>query len=292
MGCAASTTASVPAQQPPAGQQMPIEVMQQQQQPNARPVAVNQLQRPGGNPGQPTPAASSEGNLKSAPVIKSLVDLKREEGCTIENGQEGCFVRLKFSSLTAGEVIAYFDVKETTVDEKTMPELEATQVSQQRFSPGSGQSARLLLCKDQLLAGAFVEAKDKHQLVIELKADSSDPKAISLQRSYLKLNSENTSAQVTAQKVKLGNAVRSLQALYGTLPNPKTAIGSTAPDASGDAEGGECVICLSKPREVAILRCRHVCLCRSCATITSSTWSFQCPVCRGRVAAMIGIEAG
>lgn len=285
MGCAASTTASAPAQQPQPGQQAVEVVAQQQQQPNARPVAMNQLQRP---PGQQQPPANRGSNLQNAPIIKSLVDLKRE-CCTIESGKDGCFVRLKFTSLTAGEVIAYFNVKDPSSDEKTLAELEATQVSRQRFSPGSSQVARLLLCKD-LESGlvGFTEAKDKHQLVIELKADSSDSKAISVQRSCLKLNSDNTAAQVTAQKVRCGTAVRTLQALYGTMPNPKGNVDNSA--SLGDAEGGECVICLSKPREVAILHCRHVCLCRSCATITSSTWSFQCPVCRGRVAAMIAIE--
>lgn len=263
---------------------------QQQQQPNARPVAMNQLQRPAG---QQQPAANRGGNLKNAPIIRSLVDLAREN-CVIESGKDGCFVRLKFSSLSAGEVTVYFNATEAADDGKTMPELQASQVSRQQFSAGSSQSARLLLCKD-LEAGlaGFTEAKDKHQVVIELKADSSDPKAIGLQRSCLKLNSDNTSASVTMQKIQCGNAVRTLQALYGTMPSLKDGQqGTESSNSIGDAEGGECVICLSKPREVTILHCRHVCLCRSCATITSSTWSFQCPVCRGRVAAMVGLEGG
>lgn len=293
MGCAASTTASVPAQQPAAGQQVAGDAAAQQQQPNARPVAMNQLQRPAGQQ-PPAQANRGQGNLKNAPIIRSLVDLARE-ACVIESGKDGCFVRLKFSALSAGEVITYFNVTESSAadDGKTMPELQASQVSRQQFSAGSSQAARLYLCKDLEadLAG-FTEAKDKHPLVIELKADSSDPKAITMQRSCLKLNSDNTGAQVTVQKIRCGTAVRTLQALYGTMPSPKDVGRVDSGTSLGDAEGGECVICLSKPREVAILHCRHVCLCRSCATITSSTWSFQCPVCRGRVAAMVGLEGG
>lgn len=285
MGCAASTTASVPAQtSPPTGQQ---------QQPAARPVNANQIRPQGaaGPPGGPGPPQQPRHNLTDAPIIRSLVDLKRED-CTIENGQDGSYVRLRFSSLTAGEVSVYFNVREMSSDENSMAELEASQVSKQNFSPGSAQLARLFLCKDisAALEGWDDKAKDKHHMVIELRAESSDPRAITVQRSCLKLNGESTSAQVTLQKVQCGTAVRTLQALYGTMPNPKR------PDAaaqSGDPESGECVICLSKPREVAILHCRHVCLCRSCATITSSTWSFQCPVCRGRVASMCGlVESG
>lgn len=293
MGCAASTTASSPAQQQqqqqPIGHQT-IDVAAQQQ-PNSRPVAMNQLQRPP----QPQQPPASRGSLREAPLIRSLVDLAREK-CVIQNGEDGCFAKLTFSSLTTGEVIAYFNATEEVQadDGKTMPRLQASQVSRQQFSAGSSQVARLFLCKDVAagLAG-FTEDKSKHQVVVELKADSTDFRAITMQRSFLKLNSDSTSAQVTGQKVRCGTAVRTLQALYGTMPCPKD-VGRSGMDSTSslgnDAEGSECVICLSKPREVAILHCRHVCLCRSCATITSSTWSFQCPVCRGRVAAMVAVE--
>lgn len=282
MGCAASTTAQSPGQQ---GAPPPIP-----QQSTARPVAVTQLpqQRPGHQP----PANANRGpNVRNAPIIKSLVDLKKE-GCTIEKSQEGCYVRLVFSSAVAGEVIVYFNVRESQeASNDAMPELQASKVSRQRFDAGNGQSARLLLSEDmQADLSSFKEAKDAHHIVIELKADLVDPKAITLQRSCLKLNSEHTAAQVAHQKVLCGTTVRKLEAMYGTMPHPKNARSSEA-SLGGDSEGGECVICLSKPREVAILHCRHVCLCRGCATITSSTWSFQCPVCRGRVAAMVGIEA-
>jgi hypothetical protein len=218
------------------------------------------------------------------------VDLKRED-CVLETSKDGCFVRLKFTSLVAGEVIAHFMVKEKSTDDKTMSELEAKQVSQQRFAQGSAQAVRLFLCEDLAagLKGYDEKAKDRHHLVIDLKAETIDPRAVTWQRSCLKLSSESQTAQVTQQKVQCGTAVRKFEALYGTLPNPR--MGARASENSGnDAEGGECVICLSKPREVAILHCRHVCLCRGCATITSSTWSFQCPVCRGRVAAMTTVK--
>lgn len=289
MGCAASTTASAPAQQPPAGHQA-VDVAAQQQQPNARPVTMNQLQRqPPGQ--QQQPSANRGGNLKSAPLIQSLVDLAREK-CVIESGQDGCFAKLTFSSLAAGEVIAYFNVTVAADadDGKTMPELQYSQVSRQQFSAGSSQVARLFLCEDVAALTSFTEDKGKHQLVVDLKADSSNARAITMQRSCLKVNGDHTAAQVTLQKVRCGTAVRTLEALYGTMPMPSGT--ESANSVGSDAEGGECVICLSKPREVTILHCRHVCLCRSCATITSSTWSFQCPVCRGRVAAMVGIEGG
>jgi hypothetical protein len=288
MGCGGSTTASAPPAS--GGQAETVQPQaQQQQQPGARPVATNQLDR---LPGQ-QPQAGQQDNCKSAPIVKSLVDLKRES-CSVEKTKDGIYIKLKFSSLSDGEVIAHFNVTEkAAADSKSMSSLDAAQVSKQSFSSGLGQNAKLFLCKD-LEAGLanFKEAKDhsRHQVVIDLKADSSSSEspAVNLQRSCLKLNGDNTAFQVTAQKVRCGQVIRTLEALYGTMPRAGAMEASNS--SGGDAESGECVICLSKPREVAILHCRHVCLCRSCAKITSSTWSFQCPVCRGRVAAMVHAE--
>lgn len=81
-----------------------------------------------------------------------------------------------------------------------------------------------------------------------------------------------------------------MQNLFGAVMPPYAK--------TDDFEGGtgdpnlpqECVVCLTAPREVAVLHCKHVCLCKPCASVTSSTWSYQCPICRGRVAAFVGIE--
>mmetsp|Transcript_33007 Transcript_33007/g.60111 ORF Transcript_33007/g.60111 Transcript_33007/m.60111 type:complete len:285 (+) Transcript_33007:156-1010(+) len=281
MGCAASTTAQAPTQ-PQAGQQASVQIVSSSgQQPSARPVAATQMRTP------PQQNAQRGPNLTNASIIRSLVSLKRED-CSIERAQEGHFLKLKVSSASGGEVVVFFLAKVAGEDGgKDLPELEANQVSRQTFSRGSSQAFRVFLCKDLSASlEGFKEDKERYTLVVDLRADSSDARAITVERSFLKLNSEGTSAQIVSQMVKCGSAIRTLQALYGTLPNPRLGRENT----SGDPESGECVICLSKPREVAILHCRHVCLCRSCATITSSTWSFQCPVCRGRVAAMVGTE--
>jgi len=80
-----------------------------------------------------------------------------------------------------------------------------------------------------------------------------------------------------------------MQQLFGAVMPPYA---NTDAWAGGGApnEPQECVVCLTAPREVAVLHCKHVCLCKPCASVTSSTWSYQCPICRGRVAAFVGIE--
>jgi len=54
----------------------------------------------------------------------------------------------------------------------------------------------------------------------------------------------------------------------------------------------ECVICLSEEREIAILPCRHLCLCTHCAQSFFQRQSYRCPVCRVRVENMLRISLG
>lgn len=210
------------------------------------------------------------------------MSLQREK-CAIERDQQGYHLRFHLSALTSGEAKAFFLASGADVGSSfEMPKAE--QVGSHRFEAGKSQSGRLFLCQDlRRSLEDFGEAQDAHQLVLDLRADSGDPSSITAQRSLLRFL-EGDALQVTRQLVQCGAAVRSLDALYGTLPNPRRKEGEA------EAEGGDCVICLSKPREVVILHCKHVCLCMSCAQITSSTWSHQCPVCRGRVAAMVGLD--
>jgi len=244
-------------------------------------------QRPGQAPAAQQPAASE--TMKSAPLVKSLVALHRGR-CSVEKDGKGCFLKAGFMASVAGEAVVYFRAAGLSDDSLEAP--EAQQVTRQRFEAGNAQLLRLFLCADDVRSGldGFTEEDGKHQLVLDLRADSADANSVTVQRTALKVPEEGDNLQVVKQWVQCGSNVRCLGALYGTLPNPtkRTSVDSTA--SSGDADGGDCVICLSKPRDVVILHCRHVCLCTACAKITSSTWSFQCPVCRGRVAAMVGLD--
>lgn len=238
---------------------------------------------------QASHATQSRDTVKTAPIVKSFVALQREK-CSMEKDSQGCFIKFFCSALQPGEATAYFRASGTDSDGSSFPVPQAEQVSTQRFEAGNSQSCRLFLCAnlDKGLEG-FEDEEEKYQLVLDLQVSSNESQVITAQRSIFKFTEEGT-PQVVKQLVQCGPIVRCLDALYGTLPNPSR--GNTTPGGTtGSAdEGGDCVICLCKPREVVILHCRHVCLCKGCAEVTSSTWSFQCPVCRGRVAAMVGIE--
>lgn len=49
-----------------------------------------------------------------------------------------------------------------------------------------------------------------------------------------------------------------------------------------------CVICITDPKTVALLPCRHLCLCQNCATILRQQ-SNKCPMCRSIVDSIIQV---
>lgn len=288
MGCAAVTaTATHSVQQSSAARTPQYPPQAFQAAGGASHHAQQQHQQHNQRPGQAPPQRSAATEtMKSAPLVKSLVALHRER-CYLEKDGKGCFLLVSCMAGVPGEAVAYFHAAGAREDSLEAPS-EAQQVSRQGFDKGNAQQLRLFLCADDSSLKGFTEEDGKHQLVLDLRANSADANSVTVQRSVLKIPEDGDSLQVVKQWVQCGSAVRSLGALYGTMPNPKRLMEGTA--SSGDADGGDCVICLSKPRDVVILHCRHVCLCTACAKITSSTWSFQCPVCRGRVAAMVGLD--
>ena len=54
--------------------------------------------------------------------------------------------------------------------------------------------------------------------------------------------------------------------------------------------GGECVICMSEPRDTLILPCRHLCLCQLCAD-SLRYQANNCPICRAPFRALLQIRA-
>lgn len=85
--------------------------------------------------------------------------------------------------------------------------------------------------------------------------------------------------QVFAQKLQYGGNCFVLHEVFGVAS--KRA-------ADNDAESGnsECVICLTEPRDTAVLPCRHMCFCKHCAGIVRLQCD-RCPVCRQKVKSLL-----
>jgi hypothetical protein len=53
----------------------------------------------------------------------------------------------------------------------------------------------------------------------------------------------------------------------------------------------ECVVCMSAPKDMAVLPCRHLCMCTACATNHHAS-SDKCPICRQQVQGLVQLTLG
>lgn len=84
-------------------------------------------------------------------------------------------------------------------------------------------------------------------------------------------------------------------AASGDTPTTAASSGEADANAAGaavdevDAPGSECVVCLSDPREVFVLPCRHLCLCADCAP-DYKRQANRCPICRKTIVQMVRLR--
>lgn len=83
------------------------------------------------------------------------------------------------------------------------------------------------------------------------------------------------------QRARCGAQIIEMKEIYGLEER------DAAP--SEDAAARECVICLTEPRAVAVLPCRHLCLCTSCAPQFKYT-QYRCPVCREGIVGLLQLK--
>ncbi|CAN6346961.1 unnamed protein product [Urochloa humidicola] len=76
-----------------------------------------------------------------------------------------------------------------------------------------------------------------------------------------------------------------LQEIFGLVNSTEEDVA----DADADDPGKECVICLTEPRDTAVMPCRHLCLCSECAK-TLRFQSNKCPICRQPVEKLMEIK--
>ncbi|KAM7459285.1 hypothetical protein LguiA_036728 [Lonicera macranthoides] len=65
-------------------------------------------------------------------------------------------------------------------------------------------------------------------------------------------------------------------------------IGNSAEDFNDNDSGKECVICMTEPKDTAVLPCRHMCMCSECAKALR-VQSNKCPICRQTIEELMEI---
>ncbi|KAG4929246.1 hypothetical protein JHK82_046309 [Glycine max] len=69
----------------------------------------------------------------------------------------------------------------------------------------------------------------------------------------------------------------------------ETTRSSTAADFDDNDPGKECVICMTEPKDTAVLTCRHMCMCGDCAKALRPQ-SNKCLICRQPIEELIEIK--
>ena len=97
---------------------------------------------------------------------------------------------------------------------------------------------------------------------------------------------ESRVVEVVKRQIEFGGRVLDLHVVFGlgAQQNGDNKTGSV------DDEGANCVVCLSEPRTIAILPCRHCCLCEDCSDSFVKSQA-SCPICRGQIGSLMKFTA-
>ncbi|CAN6351112.1 unnamed protein product [Urochloa humidicola] len=103
--------------------------------------------------------------------------------------------------------------------------------------------------------------------------------------AVLEKNNNDLRVKVVKQILWIDGVRYELQEIFGLVSSTEEDVA----DADADDAGKECVICLSEPRDTAVMPCRHLCLCSECAK-TLRFQSNKCPICRQPVEKLMEIK--
>jgi len=128
---------------------------------------------------------------------------------------------------------------------------------------GTFYSGDTLLVKEQV-------DFDKTPLAIVLKLNTSGFQLVSV---TLHKDSEDggLSPHEVVREIKFQDRFMSLHEIYGM-------------------ENSSCVVCLTNPKDTALIPCRHMCLCLECAQEFKKNYS-SCPICREPVNSFLQIKS-
>ncbi|KAL0457274.1 UNVERIFIED_CONTAM: putative E3 ubiquitin-protein ligase LUL4 [Sesamum latifolium] len=66
-------------------------------------------------------------------------------------------------------------------------------------------------------------------------------------------------------------------------------LGKSGSGFNDNGSGKDCVICMTEPKDIAVLPCRHMCMCSDCAKALRLQ-SNKCPICREVIEALLEIK--
>ncbi|XP_058077772.1 probable E3 ubiquitin-protein ligase LUL4 [Magnolia sinica] len=240
---------------------------------------------------------------QKATTVRNVVNLHKE---TIrlevdERNPDSHLVSFTFDAVVDGSITIYYFAKEGTncSFSPQYPDITPVRIP---FQKGLGQKLRQpsgtgidlgFFALDDLLKPA---PDDVYPLVISAEACSSPsfptdeqlaqspPTHAQITQAVIeKKHNEPFQVKVIKQILRFDGVRYELRELFGMV-NPSEA------EFDDSDPGKECVICLSEPKDTAVLPCRHVCMCSECAKVLRLQ-SNKCPICRQPVEQLIEIKA-
>lgn len=140
-----------------------------------------------------------------------------------------------------------------------------------------------------LVIRAQISAKDSQQVLTssaEEDIGAALPKSVNSQVTHAvieKKDDGDCKVRVLRQIIWVDGVRYEMKEIYGI----ENAVDRSEYDE--DDFGKECVICMSEPRDTAVMPCRHMCMCNGCASSFKSQMN-RCPICRQPVESLLKIE--
>ncbi|KAI4322253.1 hypothetical protein L6164_021964 [Bauhinia variegata] len=252
---------------------------------NPAPLPTNSVDGPYSSP------SSSYVEHQKAVTIRNDVNIKKET-LRIEPDEDnpGNFlVAFSFDATAPGSITVMFFAKETTDGRLiAVKNIMLKQVSMpfqqglsQKFKQPSGTGIDFSVLEDTELE----KEGDMEVYPLVLKAETDGNSSHNCQvtlASFERREKGEYEVQVMKQILWVKGQRYELQEIYG--------IGNTGDgDLDGNDSGRECVICLSEPRDITVLPCRHMCMCSGCAKLLRSHTD-SCPICRHPVERLMEIK--
>ncbi|KAL9688781.1 hypothetical protein QQ045_033205 [Rhodiola kirilowii] len=241
---------------------------------------------------------------QSAKKVKNYVNV-RKDSVKIEADERNpdhFLVSFKFDAELDGSITIYYfakvedDCKISSLFPKayTPAKVPFKKGSGQKFQQASGTGFDLGFFELDDLAKPS-PAEDVFPLVIaaetSMPTDGQPDEQMPIKYPHMQITQgvlikKDTGFHVKVMKqILLIDEVRyELRDLFGTESS------STPESSKDDSDAGkECVICLTEPKDTAVLPCRHMCMCSECARALRFQ-SDKCPICRQPIEEIIEIK--
>ncbi|GMH08396.1 hypothetical protein Nepgr_010236 [Nepenthes gracilis] len=246
---------------------------------------------------------------QAAKKVKNDVNVRKETIRLVidEGNPDHYLVSFVFDALFDGSITVYYFAKEEAnckftpiFPEAYMPvKIPFQKGLGQKFQQPSGEGIDLGFFELEDLAKPSPD-EDVYPLVISAEVfstlnltDDEDASDNQLDRSphiqitqavLEKKNDEAFQVKVMRQILWIDGVRYELRDLYG--------LGNSDSHSQGfndDDPGKECVICMTEPKDTAVLPCRHLCMCSECAK-ELRLQSDKCPICRQPIEELIEIR--